>query len=105
MKTSFFTKIQVVSTIVSLLPMVINLIVWSDLPEQMQVNVMPNSLYLPRAAVVFVIPIILAIVHLIVTFVIRNQATKANKPNYMWLCFLMPVMFILGNILLLNMNP
>ena len=104
MNTSNFSKIQVVSTIVSLLPMVIYLIAWGNLPEQMQVNIMPNPLYLPREVVAFVIPVILAIIHLILTFVIRNRAIKENKPKLMWLCFLMPAISILANIPLLHMN-
>lgn len=104
MNASKFTKIQVVSTLVSLLPIVIYLIAWSNLPEQMQVNVMPSSLYLSRAVVGFVIPIIFTIVHIILTFVIRNHSIKENKPNIMWLSFLMPVMSILGSIPILNMN-
>jgi len=99
-----FTKIQAVSTIVSLLPMVIYLIVWSNLPEQMQANIMPNPLYLPRAVLAFVIPIVLAIIHLVVTFVIRNRATRENKPNIIWWCFLMPVISIVANIPILHMN-
>ncbi|MCL2398825.1 MAG: hypothetical protein FWC91_03655 [Defluviitaleaceae bacterium] len=104
MNTSNFTKIQVVSTIVSLLPMVIYLIAWGKLPEQMQVNVMPNPSHLPRVAVAFILPIILAIVHLIITFVIRNRATNENKPNLMWLCFLSPIISIIANIPILHMN-
>jgi len=104
MKTVNFTKFQVVSTIVSLLPMVIYLIIWGNLPEQMQVNIMPNPLYLSKAVVAFVIPIVLAIVHLILTFIIRSSATNENKPNIMWLCFLLPIISILGNIPILHMN-
>ena len=104
MNTSSFGKIQVVSTIVSLLPMVIYLIAWGNLPEQMQVNVMQNPLYLSRAVVAFVIPTILAIVHLILTFAIRNRAVKENKPNLMWLCFLMPAISIVANIPILHVN-
>jgi len=104
MNKSNFTTIQVVSTIVSLLPLVIYLIVWSILPTQMQVDIMPNPLLLPRAVPAIVIPIVLAIIHLIVTFVIRNYATKENKPNAIWLCWIMPVISILANIPILHMN-
>jgi len=104
MNTSNFTKIQAVSMVLSLVPMVIYLIAWGRLPEQLQVNIMPNSLYLSRVVVVFVIPTVLAIVNLILTFVIRKQATKENKPKMIWLCFLMPVLLILGSIPLLQMN-
>ena len=99
MKTSSFTKIQVVSTVVSLLPLAINIITWGNLPERMQVNVMPNPLFLPRVIVAVVIPILLTIVHVVITFIIRNRAIKENKPNYMWLCFLMPAISILAMIL------
>ena len=104
MNTSNFTKIQAVSTIVSLLPMVIYLIAWGNLSEQMQVNIMPDPLYLPRAVATIVIPITLTVVHLILTFVIRNYAIKENKPNAIWLCWLMPVISIVANIPLLHMN-
>jgi len=99
MNTSFFTKIQAVSTIVSLLPLVVNIITWHNLPEQMQVNVMPSPLFLPRVVAALVVPILLVIVHIIITFVIRNRAIKENKPNYIWLCFLMPAISILVMIL------
>ena len=104
MNTSNFTKIQVVSTIVSLLPMVIYLIAWGNLPEQMQANIMPNPLYLPSVIVAFVIPIIFTVIHVILTFVIRNHAVKENKPNVIWLCWLLPVISIVANIQLLHMN-
>jgi len=104
MNSSNFTKMQVVSTFVSLLPMVIYIIVWSNLPEQMQANIMPNPLFLPRAVVAFVVPIALAIVHIVITFVIRNYAKKENKPNTIWLCWLTPIMSIVANIQLLHMN-
>jgi len=84
--------------------MVIYLIAWSNLPQQMQVNIMPNPLYLPRAVVAFVIPAVLAIVHLALTFVIRNDAIRKNKPNLIWLCFLMPAISTVANIPLLHMN-
>ena len=104
MNTSNFTKIQAVSTLVSLLPMVVYLIAWGNLPAQMQVNIMPDPLYLPRAVAAIVIPIALAIVHLILTFVIRNHVIKENKPNTIWLCWLLPVISILANIPLLHVN-
>jgi len=104
MNKSNFTKFQVVSTIVSLLPMVIYLIVWGNLPAQMQANVMPNPLYLPRAVIAFVMPVVGAFIHLVLTFVIRNRATKENRPNMMWLCFLMPLISIVANIPILHMN-
>jgi len=104
MNKSNFTKFQVVSTIVSLLPMVIYLITWGNLPVQMRANVMPNSLYLPRVVIAVVMPIAGALIHLAITFVIRNRATKENKPNMMWLCFLMPLISILANIPILHMN-
>jgi len=104
MNTSNFIKTQAVSTVVSLLPMVIYLIVWASLPEQMQVNIMPNPLFLPRAVVAFVMPIIFAIIHFTLTFVIRSYAEKENKPNAIWLCWLMPVISIVANIPLLHMN-
>ena len=96
MNASKFTKIQATSTLVSLLPLVINLITWSSLPEQMQVNVMPSPLFLPKVIAAVVIPIVLVIVHVLLTFVIRNRAVKENKPNYIWLCFLMPAVGMLA---------
>jgi len=104
MNTSNFSKIQVVSTIVSLLPMVIYLIAWGNLPVQMQANIMPNPLYLPRAVVAFVIPVIFAVIHVILTFVIRNHAIKENRPSVIWLCWLLPIISIVANIPLLHMN-
>jgi len=99
MDTSKFTKIQVISTLISLLPLAVNLITWGSLPEQMQVNVMPNPLYLPRIVAAVIIPIVGVIIHVSITFVIRNRAIKENKPNYMWLCFFMPAVGILAMIL------
>jgi len=99
MNTSKFTKIQVISTLISLLPLAVNLITWSSLPEQMQVNVMPNPLFLPRIAAAVIIPIVGTIIHIGITFVIRNRALKENKPSYIWLCFLMPAVGLLAMIL------
>jgi len=99
MNTSKFTKIQVISTLVSLLPLAFNLITWGSLPEQMQVNIMPNPLFLPRIVAAVFIPIVGVIIHVSITFMIRIHAVKENKPNYMWLCFLMPVVGIFAMIL------
>ena len=104
MNTSKFTIIQVVSTLVSLIPIVIFLIMWGNLPEQMQVNVMPNPFYLSKVMAGFVIPIIVTIIHVIITFVIRKRAIVDNKPNLMWLSFLMPVLSVAGCIPILIMN-
>ena len=105
MTASKFIKIQVLSTAIALiLPIAIYLIMWNSLPEQIQVNVMTNPLYLSRTIVAFVIPAALSVVHLIITFVIRHRAIKEGKPQIMWLCFLLPLLSIIGMIPILTMN-
>lgn len=104
MKIANFRKLQVLTTLASLLPIVMYLVMWNSLPAQMQANIMPTPLLLSRTLVAFVIPAALAIIHLIVSFAIVDRAKKENNPRIMWLCWLMPLVGIIANIPLLLMN-
>jgi len=101
-QTRNFGKIKALTTLLCLAPIVMYLIMWDSLPEQMRANVMTNPLMLPRIVVALVIPIGLAIVHFVVTFVISSQVK--DNPKVMWCCLIMPIVAFLANIPILLMN-
>jgi len=86
------------------LPIAIFLILWGRLPEQMQVNIMPNPLMLSRTVVTFAIPVALTVIHLIASFAIVNYARKENQSKAIGLCWLTPIINVLAIVPLLLMN-
>ncbi len=71
----------VISTAVALLPIVMYLVVFDQLPAQMgmQWNVEGNvNWYAPKAVAVFVVPVALALVHLVSFAMRRNDPKRKN---------------------------
>jgi len=103
-------RLFALSTLICLLPVVLYLIVWSRLPEQMGMHwgssgVEP-SWTMPRAWAIFVLPVFLAIVHILVVVFVHHDPKREKQPKAMQnlIFWLLPIISIFANLVLLLMN-
>jgi uncharacterized membrane protein len=108
MKTTNDKKFLVLSTFICLLPIIMFLITYNNLPEYMRMSWGTQAiiLMLPKQLAIFVLPLILAAVHLLVIFLRRKDPKKENTSvalQYL-IDWLTPVLSIFLNTLILLAN-
>lgn len=90
----------IITTIVCLLPLVLSLVLYSRLPEQIAVHWdsvgNPNG-YLPKALAAFGLPVFLAVINVMLIFFVSNDPKKENTPRFVMglLFWLIPVMSLI----------